>query len=199
MGLLLLAVRYLSYVLMFCFATVCLACGLYYFAELVEEHEKTAKKFIRYSIYVVFVAHVFVWFEGFPFLCILSGLITHFVYYKLLDQFPNIKLTNILFIIACVFFIISHTLWFNHFTSVYYSFEDVLGFFILCVWSVPFSFFISLSTDETTLPYTAISASGDSIGEATKRSGRSNLLHSFLQNIQGYFKKPDRSTDFKAF
>jgi hypothetical protein len=34
-----------------------------------------------------------------------------------------------------------------------------MAFFMICVWAVPFIFFISLTSDDTSLPYGSIAAS----------------------------------------
>lgn len=70
MGFLFTILRVVSYFFILCMATLCLgvfffpiffflliltyflACGLYYIAELIEEHEKTTKKILKYSILV---------------------------------------------------------------------------------------------------------------------------------------------------
>ena len=50
------------------------------------------------------------------------------------------------------FLIINHYLAFSHFSSVYYPFNQIIGYFTLCLWLVPFAFFISLSANDNTLP-----------------------------------------------
>ena len=45
-----------------------------------------------------------------------------------------------------------HFVWFFWFASVYHSLGEVASFFGICVWIVPFLFFISLSANEFTLP-----------------------------------------------
>jgi hypothetical protein len=58
-----------------------------------------------------------------------------------------------------VLFLFSHYLWFSYFTSQFVLFWDIMAFFMICVWAVPFIFFISLTTDDTSLPYGSIAAS----------------------------------------
>lgn len=48
----------------------------------------------------MFVAHLFVWIEGFPTFYVLIGIISHVLYYVLLPQFPKLKLNNLGFILA---------------------------------------------------------------------------------------------------
>jgi len=171
MGFLLVGVRYVSFVLMFALATLCLACGLYYLAELIEEHEKLTKKILKYILWFVLGVHLLIYFEGFPISYILFGLVSHGTYYLLLDKFPQIKLSSVLLWVSVVFFLINHSLWFSYFTSQYHYFWDVFGFFSLCVWLVPFIFFVSLTVDDNSLPYGSLSASGESIGDEPKKKG----------------------------
>jgi hypothetical protein len=43
-------------------------------------------------------------------------------------------------------------MWFRFFTTEWHPFEDVVTFFLSCVWLVPFAFFISLTSAENSLP-----------------------------------------------
>lgn len=52
MGLVSLFVRWISYIILFFFFLICLASGLFYIAELIEEHTMITKKWIRYTIIV---------------------------------------------------------------------------------------------------------------------------------------------------
>jgi len=109
-------------------------------------------------------------------------------------------MTNLLFLLSCVMFVITHMVWFNFFNSEYFPFEEVVAFFLVCVWLVPLSFFIGLSTDETSLPYTSISASGESIGDGDlPRRGKGNMLISLISSIQNKIKRHDRHNDYKNF
>uniref|UniRef100_A0A6B2LK10 Protein TEX261 n=1 Tax=Arcella intermedia TaxID=1963864 RepID=A0A6B2LK10_9EUKA len=181
-------VRYASYAIVFSFSTVCLACGLYYLAELIEEYEKTAKKTLKYIILGVFVAQFAVWFEGFPLTSIAVSMFGNGLYFKLLEHYPHIKITNSLFILSIVVFLLCHYLWFDFFSKNYYPFGEVVSFFIVCVWLVPLTFFIGLSTDETSLPYTSISASGELLDDNLPRR-KGNMIVSFFTTIQNKFKR----------
>ena len=46
----------------------------------------------------------------------------------------------------------NHCLWFYYFSYHYYQFSQILAYFFICVWLVPFGFFISLSANENVLP-----------------------------------------------
>jgi hypothetical protein len=43
-------------------------------------------------------------------------------------------------------------MWFQHFSHHYYSFMSIASFFGICVWLIPFVYFISLSANDNALP-----------------------------------------------
>ncbi|EXX52912.1 uncharacterized protein OCT59_001877 [Rhizophagus irregularis] len=102
---------------------------------------------------MVVVIHVLLWlFDSFPFWRILFSIMCHGVYTMNLETFPFINLTSLPFIASCVLVIADHFLWFQYFTSRYFVFVDVAAFFGICVWLIPFSYFISLSANDNALP-----------------------------------------------
>merc|ERR1711865_589109 len=95
------------------FIAVCLACGLYYMAELAEEYPTFTKSMIQWSIMIILLLHPFLWiFESFPVLPVAFGIATHAMYYRLLIMdFPFIELTSPNFLGSCVMMIGSHYCW----------------------------------------------------------------------------------------
>jgi len=73
--------------------------------------------------------------------------------------FPNINikknfdLFKTKYISTIVLVLVDHFVWFNYFTKFYFPFDEIVCFFVICVWAVPFEFFISLSANDNTLPY----------------------------------------------
>ena len=61
----------------------------------------------------------------------------------------------ILFFSASALVIINHYLAFNFFGEHYYPFSEVMAYFTMCLWLVPFAFFVSLSANENVLPTTS--------------------------------------------
>jgi hypothetical protein len=43
-------------------------------------------------------------------------------------------------------------MWFQYFAKHYYSFMSIASFFGICVWMIPFAYFISLSANDNALP-----------------------------------------------
>jgi hypothetical protein len=107
-------------------------------------------------------------FEKMSFWLLLFSLCSHLFYSLLLRDFPFIQLSDPVFITSCgplivlvswiqidfvVLAVSDHFLWFRHFTVVReLRFSEIVSFFFICVWLVPFLFFISLSASENMLP-----------------------------------------------
>ena len=174
-----------SYGILFVFCTLCVACGLYYLAELVEEYTSLAKRVLRDLILFVLVLHVLLAvFDDFPLPLIVLGLVSHATYFTLLKRFPTIVITDIKFIASCVLAVTSHLLWFRHFTSsdLYYPFAEILAFFLLCVWVVPFGFFVSLSANDTALPHVG---SSENLRRTPSDSGLTSSGSGLLPGVDG--------------
>ncbi|CAI5470613.1 unnamed protein product [Closterium sp. Yama58-4] len=135
--------------------TISLASGLYYIAEIIEDHPRTSKKLLSIYIKATLAVHVIVViFDRPSILCILTGIATHVVYYLILRRFPYVSLGSPEFISSCVGFVCSNFGWFQYYYfRTNFSIEFFLGFMIPMVWLVPFVYFVSLSTEETLLPY----------------------------------------------
>ncbi|KAJ3393502.1 erv26 super protein [Lobulomyces angularis] len=86
----------------FAFLTLSLACGLYYLAELVEEHTVMTKKIIRWTTYSILLLHSLLLFlDGLPFIQTVISMACLGWYSLLLPNFPIIELSNPIFLISC--------------------------------------------------------------------------------------------------
>jgi len=147
------ALVYVSGYLFLVFIAICLACGLYFLAELAEEYPTFTGALIKYSIIIVVAVHPCLWiFEEFPVMPVAMGILAHGLYYKLLATFPFTEMTSPVFIASVVVLCLSHYFWITYFSETWYSLAYIMGFFFTCVWLVPFTFFISLSINENVLP-----------------------------------------------
>ncbi|XP_064383014.1 protein TEX261-like [Halichondria panicea] len=153
------------------FVVFSLAAGLYYLAEIIEEYSIVAKKIITYLLVFVIVLYIgLLVFDGFPWGLVVVGLLTHLLYGSLLTTFPVISLLSPGFVGGTLLLIVAHILAFQYFADHWHIFQEVLAFFFLCLWMVPFSFFISLSANDMVLPVSVGSPDGSS-----RRSRRSML------------------------
>ncbi|KAF9155522.1 erv26 super protein [Linnemannia schmuckeri] len=146
-------ISYIGTAVAFVFATLSLACGLYYLAELVEEYTVLTKKIIKGLTLGVVGLHLMLWIvDGLPFTKILFSLACHALYSTNLSNFPYISLVSIPFLSSVVLVLVDHFMWFQYFANKYYSFMSIASFFGICVWLVPFTYFISLSANDNALP-----------------------------------------------
>ncbi|KAG0261985.1 erv26 super protein [Actinomortierella ambigua] len=146
-------VGYAGSAIAFLFAVLSIACGLYYLAELVEEYTVQTKRVIKGMTVAVVALHVLLWLmDGLPFSKIAFSLVCHGVYSLNLANFPNISLVSLPFLASCVLVLADHFMWFQYFGRHYHTFSSIASFFGICVWLVPFSYFISLSANDNTLP-----------------------------------------------
>lgn len=173
------ALTWVSYVLYFALTTVCLASGLYYLAEFVEEYTVFTKKLLKRAIFVVAGVHLMLLvLDDMPFLQLVFSIAVLAVYYQLLHNFPVIELTDAWFLASCACAVVNHCLWFVFFGSHYYPFKEILAFFFICVWMIPFGFFISLSANENALP----GSMGFEQGVRKKQSNRLLSFFSFFKS-----------------
>lgn len=168
-----------------CFITLSIAAGLYYMAELVEEYTVMTAKIIKYLIWCVSGIYLgLLFFEDLPLSLIILGLISNAVYLLILKTFPFIELSNPSFILSLVLMVINHYFAFSHFSEVWHPFSEVLAFFTICLWLIPFAFFVSLSANENVLPTSVETQHRSDEGDVVsnyfrKKSKRYGLLSFF--------------------
>lgn len=143
-----------------------------------EEYTVTAKKCI--TIIVLFVTTVYVLFmclDNLPWSMVICGLVAQALHAIILTDFPYVKLMSVQFIGAVIMLFINHYLAFSFFTQYYFNFTEVrryllkrnliwvlnnfaqilihlqvLGYFTVCLWIVPFALFVSLNANDNVLP-----------------------------------------------
>jgi len=144
---------WMAYAVQFSFLTLALAAGLYYLAELVEEYSSAAARVIRYTILVTVLLYLGLWLlEGFPLLLVGMGVLAQLLHLALLRTFPVFVPASPSFIGTIVLLLVNHYLAFRYFAEEYRSFGEMLAYMTLCLWVVPFSFLVSLSANDQTLP-----------------------------------------------
>lgn len=114
------------------FLFICLAAGLYYVAELVEEYTVLAKKVITTIILiVVFIYILFIFFDNLPWSMVICGIIAQAMHGLIMTNFPYVKFLSIPFLGALTLLIINHWLAFQFFTSSYFSLSEVSGVYFI--------------------------------------------------------------------
>ncbi|XP_028041253.1 protein TEX261 [Bombyx mandarina] len=163
---------YLSLFIQGVFITLAVAAGLYYLAEIVEDNTVFAKQVITYAVFTTAVIHLCLMiFEEIPLQMNILGLIQQLLHLLLLRDFPAVRVTSFSFLTALMTLAVHHYLAFKYFGAVYYAFSEVLAYFTLCLWVVPFGLFVSLSANDYVLPTTE---------EKHPLLGDSNVLTDYL-------------------
>ncbi|KAK6185093.1 hypothetical protein SNE40_007407 [Patella caerulea] len=186
-------IYFLSWIALFiqiAIVTLSIAAGLYYLAELVEENTVFTSKIILYLIIFTTGVHIGVLvLEDFPFYVSVLGLLANAFYFMVLQNFPYFNLTSPSFIGSVVMMFGQHYVTFSHFSNVWYPFSEVMAYFTICLWLVPFAFFVSLSANEYVLPTVSsdrpsLSSDSDPVSIYFKNKGKKYGLLSFFKYAQ---------------
>ena len=182
MGLVFNGLIYLSGYLFLIFVAVCLVCGLYYLAELSEEHTSLTKRIMAMAIYVVLAVHAlcFVLEPHLPWMPLGAGIGAHACYLLMMRSFPFIQPISAAALAGFALLLAQHYLWWDFFSSHYHQVTHVLCFLIFNAWLVPFGFFVTISVNESTLPDRQAASAAEVYsagGERTKQ--KSGLLSAF--------------------
>ncbi|ALC41348.1 CG3500 [Drosophila busckii] len=169
------------------FVTLSIVAGLYYLAELAEEYTTPARRFILFMIsFTIFVYIMFIICEDFSWTMLICGLLGQAFHLSIMTNFPFIKLLSVPFIGSLCMLLVNHLLAFQYFTSVYVPFTQVLAYFTICLWMVPFALFVSLSANDNVLPTTLSSnerrlgsSNPDVVSNYFSRNKKQGLLYLF--------------------
>ncbi|XP_065200648.1 protein TEX261 [Planococcus citri] len=174
---------WLSFLIQICFGTISIVSGLYYLAELVEEYTVIAKKVITWITVFVFLCFCGLWlFEELPLTMSICGIIGQMMYFLILRTFPYVSLKSPSFVLSIIVLIVNHYFAFHYFGTEFHSFSEVIAYFTICVWMVPFVLFISLSANDHVLPTTVNSSSSllDDSDVVTKYFSKKNKKYGLL-------------------
>ncbi|XP_055705696.1 protein TEX261 [Phlebotomus papatasi] len=144
---------YISLLLQITFATISIAAGLYYLAELVEEYTVVAKKVILTMILSTAGVYVLLAiFDSLPWMMITCGLLAQGIHALIMKNFPYVQFLSFSFLGSVILLLINNYLAFTFFATHYYILSEVIAYFTICLWLVPFALFVSLSANDNVLP-----------------------------------------------
>ncbi|KAJ2515235.1 erv26 super protein [Coemansia sp. RSA 1939] len=128
-------------------------CGLYVLSEWVEEHPRTTRRLLWYTIWGVDAVLALMAFEGLSIWRIVVSVCTNHIYALNLEGFPLVNLGGPRFLGSCALAVGNHFLWFFYFIQrLSFPFSQVCSFMFFCVWLVPLALFVSLVPIDTALP-----------------------------------------------
>lgn len=184
---------WVSFILIAICLTVSIAAGMYYVAEVIEEYTSVAKRVIRGILLIITLLNVsLIFFESqFTWTLWAIGLLSNLLYFFILADFPVIAFLSPTFLSAMLLLIVHHYFAFSFFNHHYYPFPEILAYFTLFVWLMPFCFVLSLSANDYVLPQYA---------EPTRdRHNDDSLLHGNGDLVSNYFKKRAKKIGLLSF
>lgn len=178
--------------------TISVAAGMYYVAELIEEYTSVAKRVIRFVLISITVLNIFLIFLETQFTWTLwcIGMVSNIIYFFILADFPVITFLSPTFLFSMVLLIIHHYFAFTFFNNYYYPFPEILAYFTVFVWTIPFCFVLSLSANDYVLPQyaepqrdrytddTLLNNGGDVVTNYFKKRANKIGLLAFMRSVQ---------------
>lgn len=95
---------------------------------------------------------VFIFTDDFSWSIIVFGIFSQIIHLIILRNFPDVKLLSLEFIGGVILLFVNHWLAYQHFERNFHNISEILAYFCLCLWLVPFALFVSLSANDQVLP-----------------------------------------------
>lgn len=182
------SLTWISFFVQMSFAVISVVTGLYYLAELVEEYTVLSKKIITWMIICVLICFIgLLLFEDFPKFMLICGIVSQLTHLLIMKTFPYVSLTSPTFIIALILLILNHYLAFRYFSNLYHSFSEIMAYFTICLWMIPFLLLISLSANDYVLPttnQTQLMDDLDVVGKYFLKKGKKYGLLTFFNHCK---------------
>jgi hypothetical protein len=192
------ALSWIAFILIAICLTISVAAGMYYVAELIEEYTSIAKRIIRLILISVTTLNILlILFETqFTWTLCAIGLISNIIYFFILADFPVIGFLSPTFIFSMLLLVVHHYFAFAFFNNHYYAFPEILAYFTIFVWIIPFCFILSLSANDYVLPQysepqrdrykddTILNNSGDVVTNYFKKRAKKVGLLAFMRSVQ---------------
>lgn len=184
---------WIAFILIAVCLTISVAAGMYYVAELIEEYTTVAKRIIRLLLITVTGLNILLMVleSEFTWTMCAIGLISNAIYFVILAEFPVIGFLSPTFLFSMLLLVIHHYFAFSFFNHHYYPFPEILAYFTIFVWLIPFCFVLSLSANDYVLPQYA--------EPQRDRFNSDNILKESSDVVTNYFKKRAKKVGLLAF
>ena len=92
--------------------------------------------------------------DGLPYHCLGLGVLAHVMYYRVLHakRFPYVDMSSTDAVLALVGFVCNGASWIVYFWNTQYTIEYIAAFVLMTTCLVPFALFLSLGSDQDSLP-----------------------------------------------
>lgn len=128
--------------------TTAFTVGLYRSIHFIEEHPTKSKERITLMILSIALLHIVPLVRGFSILNISFSLFCQYMFYTLLEDYPNIETGGSTFIISFLLTLLNHFWYLRTIVLKRIGPIEILVYFLACVWATPISFFLSLTVND---------------------------------------------------
>lgn len=184
---------YISGFLTLVLLALSISSGLYLLAELAEEFPTMSGKITKYLLASILIFHVILLIDGLPWRESLCSIAAHVIYASMLRNFPFVDIVSVSTIASSLAFICCNVMWLLFFTRKYHEPLQVIGFFVLCVWSIPCALFVSLTPNENALPVLsgpgARMMAGDEIHGLNASGKKKSMFKMIWDSVLGIFER----------
>ncbi|XRB07287.1 transmembrane adaptor Erv26 [Pycnococcus provasolii] len=167
------------------FVALSVAVGIFYLAELVEEHTRLTIQITKYAIGATAALHaVLLIVDRLPLVTMLVSVTAQGTYFRLLkSNFPFVSSLSEPVLTSLCAFATSQYCWYGTFTTRWADapVDFSIGFMIVVSWLVPLTLLISVSSADAVLPHGAPSA-------APSGSQRRGVVLQVLDAGRNFFK-----------
>jgi hypothetical protein len=126
------------------------------------------------------VLYLLLWlFENFPTHMVGFGILAQISHFCILRHFPCVSLISLEFVAAVILLVLNHYFAFQYFAAVHYVFSEVMAYFVLWLWLVPFALFVSLSANDSVLPTITEQSDADVVSNYFSKKRKYGLLTFF--------------------
>lgn len=121
---------------------------LYKSIHFIEEYPNRAKEKIKLLAYTIWGLHILLLFRGFSLWLVLFSSCTQWLFYNLLEDYPNIETSGAGFITAAILAFVNHGFFLTTMLKNHFGLLEILFYFFGIVWAIPFSIFLSLTAND---------------------------------------------------
>lgn len=152
MGVLFKIFSYVSGYIAILLAALAIASGLYLLSELTEEFPTMTGKVLRYLFGTISIVFLLLWMDGLPLYESSIELAALLCYFSMLIKFPFGEFMSIQTTLSVIAFLVTNICWVHYFIVNDFDALSIIGFFVVVVWIIPCSLFVSLSVNDSALP-----------------------------------------------
>lgn len=125
-----------------------LVCIIWRSVLFIETRPHAAKKNITTLIHSIAILHIVPLIRGYSLKLLIYSELIILIFYQLIYNYPDVQLDSPYFIIGTILTLVNHFLYLRVLADNSHHPLEVIFYFIIFVWVVPFCFYLSLSAND---------------------------------------------------